>query len=288
MLLPMTKSIRVVLSILVLAGLLGGVLLHQRTVSRLEAEQAMLREEARKHAALHEEAERLAKAQADSPEIRRLREDQSELLRLRNEVTQLRRQLAESSARRAMAPKEVPSSTPAEQAVAPVQTFAANVNATVAMKQTVAMGGWTTKPGKRTLFFLQPDIDDTAAQAGQVLLKGRFLEIPDDALAQVGLDGLKTENTLTSSHVVLSPEQAETIVKALENTEGVDVLSAPRIQTGHGVQARLSVTDTKTTSSGEKYEIGPAVEVVPEISADRSSVRLTVAAQLRLPNPTSQ
>jgi hypothetical protein len=280
----MTNARRTVFMLVVLGCMVGLYSWKQSAIARLERETAVLREQTAQLEALRAENERLARTQTDPEELQRLRADQSELLRLRNEMTRLRRQLADATARRGAPTKETPLASPADPAAPPVQIFTANVGTTVALKQTLAMGGWATKPGTRTLFFIQPEIDDAAAQAGHILLKGRFLEMPDEILAQVGLDGLKTENTLTSSHVILTPEQADALTKTLEQTPGVEVLSAPRVQTGSGVQARVAVTNTKTTASGEKYELGPSVEIVPVISADRGSVSLTISAQLRLPS----
>ena len=278
----MTKASRAVLALLVVGGLVGLFFWKQATVARLEGENARLREQAAQLDALRAENDRLAQTQTDAAELQRLRADQSELLRLRNEVTQLRRQLAEASDRRPAPLKETPLDTHAEASAPPVRVFRANASTPVALKHTLAMGGWTTKPGKRTLFFIQPEIDGAVAQGDPILLNSRFLELPDEALAQVGLDALKTEYGLTSRHVVLTPEQAALVLKTLEQTPGVEVLSAPRIQTSHGVEACLSVTDTRTTAAGEKYEVGPTVEIVPEISPDRGAVELTVSTQLRL------
>jgi hypothetical protein len=283
----MTKSVRVVLSILVLAGLLGVILQQQLGLSRLRDEREVLQAQAAEQAALREEAERQAKAQADSPELQRLRADRDELLRLRNEVTQLRRQLAEATARRAASLK-ANSTTSVEQASAPVQTFTATVGATIGWRSTLVMGGWPTQPGKRSVFLVQPELAGEAKQSGSILVKTRILEMPDEVFAQMGLDGLRTEGRLSSSHVVLTPEQTEAIVKALETTAGVDVLSAPRVLTSNGVAARVSIGDTKTSPSGESYQTGPSLEVLPTVSADPANVRLDVSAQLRLPNRPSQ
>ena len=150
------------------------------------------------------------------------------------------------------------------------------------------MGGWPTQPGKRSVFFVQPEMAGEGEQSGSILVKTRILEMPDEVFAQMGLEGLRTEGQLSSSHAVLTSEQTEAIAKALEGTAGVDVLSAPRILTANGVQAQVSVGETKTLPSGESYKTGPSLEVMPTVSADTGNVRLDVSAHLRMPNPPSQ
>jgi len=280
----MTRIIRAVLGVLLLLGLAALLLWQRWTVEGLRGENAGLREQAAQLETLREENARLAAAQTNSPELRRLRAGQSELLRLRNEVSQLKRQLVEASAKRALPANQPPPSTEAEPPAAPVETYVATVRAAVPWQQTLVTGGWTVPSGKRVLVFVRPERSDEGGQAGQILLQTRFLELPDAALSQLGLRDLKSDGRQSSSQVVLNPGQVEAILKALEKMPGAQILSEPKITTLDGRQAQLKVADVKTLPSGEKYEVGPSVDIVPRITADGGSVDLAIAAQVRLPS----
>ena len=281
----MTKPKLIVLGVLLLACIAASIFWQQRTLRRLESENAGLRERTAGLESLRDENLRLAQAQVDPAELERLRRGQSELLRLRGEVSQLRQQLKEeqrAAAKRAFPVQEAPPSTaPGDEPVAPVETYTADTRAIVAPRQNLVTGGWTTPSGKRALFFIQPEIDGADVQAGQITLQTWIVELPETALTQLGLDGLKSAGKQSSTQAILTTEQAEAILKALENTAGVDLLSMPKITTLHGRQARVQVSDVKTIS-GETFEVGPSVDILPHLSADRTSVDLTVSAQLRL------
>ena len=65
----------------------------------------------------------------------------------------------------------------------------------------------------------------------------------------------------------------------------MDILSAPMITTADGRQAQVKVADVRTAPSGEAFETGPMIDIVPHFSADRASVNLSITAQLRLAPP---
>jgi len=59
-------------------------------------------------------------------------------------------------------------------------------------------------------------------------------------------------------------------------------MSAPRIQTGDGRQARISVTQQKIIA-GQEHTLGPSLEIDPRIATDGSSINLSVSAHLTKP-----
>ncbi len=79
-----------------------------------------------------------------------------------------------------------------------------DTRALLAPRQTLVTGGWTTPAGKRALFFIQPEIDGADVQAGQVTLRTRIVELPEAALTQLGLDGLKSAGKHGSSQAILT------------------------------------------------------------------------------------
>jgi len=279
----MTKPKLFTLAALLLACAACLLLWQQQSIRQLRADNARLLANAAEMDSVREEVLRLRQTHPDATELERLRQAQSELLRLRGETSQLRRQLKEElQARRAPAPKDsppVPAST--EETSPPVETFSATVHASLTSKQTLVTGGWTVPGGKRAVVLIEPTIGAGADLAGQVVIQARFVELSEEALARVGLGGLKSDGKESSSQTVLGPEQTALLIASLESTQGVNVLSAPKISTLDGRQAQIKCVNVRTVA-GEATELGPVVDVVPRLSPDGGSVDLSVVAQLRL------
>ena len=282
----MTKAKLVVFVAVLLAGVGASLFWQQRTLQRLQIENAALRASAAESDRLREENARLVQSQIDPAEIQRLRAGQSELLRLRSEVSQLRQELKEkqsAAAKQAAIAKETPPPA-SDPPVSPVETYLATTRATVGWQQTLVTGGWTMPSGKRALVLIQPQ--RVEGGPNEVMLQTRILELPETILRQLGLQGLASENKQSSSQAILTSEQSDALIQALEKTSGVDLLSAPRISTLNDRQAQVKIAnELKVSGSGETYETGPLIDVVPHISADGTSVYLNVIAQLRTPVP---
>jgi RNA polymerase sigma factor (sigma-70 family) len=279
-----TKQTLAVLGLIAVASTVTSISGY-RTTRQLRAE----KEEAQRQAlAVTAMPDRPA---VDLAELERLRNEHDELIRLRGEVARLRREAAEVAARPATPappPLRPPPAAPPPASDGPVQIYIANAEAAVEIGQGLVFGGWTTTPGKRMLVFLQPSIAELAqpGRVGSVLLVGQFCEVPDEVVTALGLDLIKTESKATSGHSVLDAEQYKTIQKALRDTPGVDILSAPRVQTGSGMQAVMSVTEQRMIA-GEDYTIGPSLDVEPRIAQGGASVRLVVSARYRKVNDTA-
>ena len=224
----------------------------------------------------------------------------AELFRLRGEVSRLRRQVAGLGVDQPVPAAPPGQPDPGAAPPEPVRIFVANADARVPVGQTLAVGGWATASGKRTVLFLKPTIVDefgnpaTATDRGgglrSILLSSQFIEVPDEVLDQAisdlnlpGMDRLKTIENATSSSSMLTAGEAELVLKTLRDAAGVDILSAPTVQTADGRQAVVSATENRAVA-GQVHEFGPSLEVEPRIAADGSSVDMTVTARLRLPN----
>jgi hypothetical protein len=279
----MSAPKRIVLSAVVLTGISALVSLQQRTIQRMRAENARLAEAATSRDQLPASDERSARTASDAGELERAQ--QSELLRLRGEVARLRRQIQDGSTNKPAPSKPARQATANEQPAGPVGTYVATTRAAVAPRQTLVTGGWAMPSGKRTVVLVQPDLAGEDSQ--QVQIEARFIELPEEVLAEVGLDAVKSEDKQSASQLVLTSEQTEALLKALENTPGVDVLTSPRMLTLAGQQAQLKMVETRHTPAGDAYETGPSVDILPSVSADRTSIELGVIAQLRLPNAPS-
>jgi hypothetical protein len=209
----------------------------------------------------------------------KLRTDQAELNRLRGEVSQLRKEVKAAqlaAAKRAAEP--VATNAPAPP-IFEVQKYAANVEANVPFNQTLVTGGWKLPSGKHALFFIEPQPGDSP---DQISVQTKIVELSEEALAAVGLDALKSDSTETTEQFILSEAQARTVLRALEQREGVDVLGAPRLLTLSGRQAQVKIANVFSSPSGEQFETGPMIDLVPTISADGRAADLRVSAQMRL------
>ena len=262
-----------------LAGFGAGVLVWQQFVTaRLAAENQQLRVEAQKAVALTGENTRLASERIDPEELRRLREGQSELPRLRGQVSQLRRDVQEAKAAAIAAARVPPPSatTNSEPDELPVETFTANVTASVGWNGTLVTGGWKSSSGKRVLVLLNPS---PGTGENQVTVQSRFVELTEDQLVKLGLDSLKSESPTTTGASVLSAQQTGDFIAYLKKEEGIVLLNAPRVTCLSGNQAQVQAVDNHTSPSGRAYTTGQTIDVIPTIAPDNQTVGLTVVAR---------
>lgn len=270
---------------LILLGLLAIALVmvvRQRgELLRLEKDHTTLRDHAAELEQRSGEHGDPSKADTDSEELARLRAEHSELLRLRGEIGRLRQQLKSQAAANPNL-NEQPPPSPIES---PVETFTANVDAELTRAQTLVTGGWETSPGKRTFILIEPTLIDPAgnevlidpaeASRTQILVQSKFIEVPEQALQTLGLNDVVADGHQSSERLVLSRDQSLRLLKALGDSPGMEVLSAPRITTLNGRQAQVSVAEEKRIGN-ETYHLGPSIKVLPQISPTGQSIKLTV------------
>jgi len=258
------------------------VFLQQQRVAELRTANESLQAQLRTaEAASVEQASRF---QAANPQRdAEARQIQSELLRLRGEVSQLRQRLKDEQAARRSAPTNqtdavVLGELPPE---VPVVNYEATVTSRIGLDQTLAIGGWLLPTGNRCVVFVMPKVNQVDGGT-TVDIQTRFIELPEDAFVTLGLDGLKADGQRSSSQLIMDAGPVEAILEKLKQWQGVNLLSAPRITSANGRQARISMENTRTVD-GVTFKAGPSVDVVPTIAADGSSIDLTVVAQLRQP-----
>jgi RNA polymerase sigma factor (sigma-70 family) len=214
------------------------------------------------------------KSSVDENELESLRRDKSQLLRLRAEVAALRRTSTTT------APKTSPvdqgqSGVVAHDTVTGVTRLRASVHTQVGSGQTVLTGGWANEPGKRVFVLATPKIQGD--NADQVVIQTKIIEVPEAALAQVGLDAFKVEGHESSINQVLPAEQAKQLLDSLEGTEGARLLAQNGITTRDGRQAEVQTMDEQIIE-GRKELLGPVINIVPVISVDKSAVDITLQA----------
>ncbi len=216
-------------------------------------------------------------------ELEAAKANERELLRLRGEVTRLRKEAAElaSDAREANDFRaemlQVMSNTP------PVRTLASTTVTTAPWNQAVLTGGWKTPSGKRVIVVTTPSTDGTP---GQLTIKSQIVEYTDQAGIALGLDQFNTDDQVSTKASRLSAQRLKTILKAAENHEGVDLISAPAVTTLSGRQTQVQVVAMHQTPSGENYSTGPVLDLIPTIEADGQSVQMVISAHLNYLIPT--
>lgn len=107
----------------------------------------------------------------------------------------------------------------------------------------------------------------------QVLIEGKFIEAPDAAMKALGL------TIPLNGSEALSESQAKALIQRLEQQEGVEMLSAPRVLTLGGRPAEISiVTPAEGDDPSSDAAHGPSLtmEVVPSVSQDSRQVELTM------------
>jgi len=152
----------------------------------------------------------------------------------------------------------------------------------------------------------------------QVTIEVKTCELSEDDLSSLGLNRHLAAISTTNSSIfmssgILTESQFRTVVKALEQRQGVNLLSAPKITTVSARQAQIKVVDVKyivtdldlsQTSSGggtgfggqnglttgggvigqpiiEPMELGPVLDVVPYVSPDGYTLQMTIIPTLK-------
>lgn len=269
------------LSAILIGGLTTALVVQHRSLARVLDAHRSLQQEVQD---LRDAKDQLARAQVDRNELERLRRDHSELLRLRGEVAVLRR--ASNAASRQAGPGDqgTPESSATPEASPGAARLQASVRAQVGAGQTLLTGGWSNKPGKRIFLLSTPLIQGD--NADQVQITTKVIQVADAALAKVGLDAFTVEGGESSLKQVLRRDQAEELVRVLRETDGVDLLSEPRITTLDGRQAEIRDIPEGTGAAGQGW--GCAINVVPVISGDKTAVDITLQARINRPAPQAQ
>lgn len=201
-----------------------------------------------------------------------------ELARLRNEVTRLRseQRSAPPTSRAATSPKGAPvSATPQQAALAGITALTSTLSANVGLGQALAVGGWASPtPGRRIVGLISPELH--ADSPGSVLVTTRLIEFPDATMEQLGLHGLRTDATASQSKAVFTTEEFKALIERAEKMDGVDVLTAPRVVTRSGAEARVSVRQAHPDGT----QTGPLINLTPTLDATGTAVRLDVGLEL--------
>ncbi len=253
------------------AGL--GIALFQKhgALQRLQLEHARLKAQLDSLAAdLSLTQDQLNAAKRDHESAQR---DREELVRLRGEVSNLRR-----ATNSAVSPKKSsPPAIPAPSITDPPEPrrLIATAKARIPPNGLLVTGGWEIAPGRRALVLAGPVATVQPDGTVTIDVTTRIIDAPDSVLATLGLD-LKSNDRSTAQQL-FDADNATALIQALEASEGVDILSAPRVTTADGRQAQIG-----WSRDGE--EGATQIGLIPRLDPADGSIELELSADL-LPWP---
>jgi general secretion pathway protein D len=101
-----------------------------------------------------------------------------------------------------------------------------------------------------------PSFNDSSSEANPlgVFPNPAIPRSDTDSLVTSGLTGNNGIPAIATLSGILTDPQFRLVVRALEQREGVDLLSAPKITTVSGRQARISIEDIQTIITGFDVE----------------------------------
>jgi hypothetical protein len=229
--------------------------------------------------------------QIDPDEIDRLRKGQTELLRLRGETAGLRRELAEARAQKtsqttaARPPLDLSKTDDSYW----VRNFSQELNAKVPAGHSLLLGGWETKPGRRTFVLTIPSRMDAAGNvtadpnANQVLMESHIVELTEAAARDLGLSKFAPANgDQEGYHQLFRNEETHDLLRRIKETEGADILSTPRILTLNGSQGIVSIPEPFQAPNGHELHLGPMISILPSIDSKTDGIGLAVKAEMNL------
>jgi RNA polymerase sigma factor (sigma-70 family) len=265
-------------STVVVAGLGTFLAIEHRGATKLRADIRSLQAQVRQLSAQNAQ---LA-ASAAQPSASALTPDQfRELLQLRGAVGALRQQLRQdtNNSKSQTAAQAVAEPPLLDDPNLPVVTYHANLKTHVPAQQSLLMGGWSTKNGRRTLLLVTPQVVSDDAARPQVHCQSKWVEVPDAVLANLGMAEFKAASTDSALNWLLTEAQSRELIATLEQTPGVNLLAAPRVVTNPGTPAQISSVQLKEINGGN-FEIGPKVDLLPRIAADGTGIDLNILARL--------
>ena len=115
----------------------------------------------------------------------------------------------------------------------------------------------------------------------QINIKAKFIEIPRQGFVMPSAIPAMKVNETTGVTAILSPAQFRVICKALEKTEGVNLMAESSVLTLSGRQSQIRTGDNAAPGApGQPAASGPIVDLIPNLSADGYTIKLkaTVSA----------
>jgi RNA polymerase sigma factor (sigma-70 family) len=157
-----------------------------------------------------------------------------------------------------------------------IKKYGARLKTTIPPGVTLIGGGWRITAGTRILFVVTPDLDTHGPD--QVDISSRFIEVPETMFDNPELQGFQSAENDQAVVRQMSTELADRLVNAITNQPDGGVLSAPRVTTLLGREARVSSSDNQAGHGGQTFDFNATR------STDGASIDLDMAACCALPD----
>lgn len=106
----------------------------------------------------------------------------------------------------------------------------------------------------------------------QINIKARFIEIPRQGFVMPSAVAGMKDNKTTGASAILGPARFQVVCQALEQREGVNLLTESSVTTLSGRQCQIRTGDD--AAPGQPAASGPIVELTPNLSADGYTIKL--------------
>lgn len=202
-----------------------------------------------------------------------------ELLSLRGRVAQLARELRErtnASAHNTARPAETNQPEAADSIL-----FTASMTNRIPPDHTLVVGGWKNQ-GLRGYLLITPRINSNPdAPAGErVGLSTKMIQAPDSFWAEIGWADAKSDTRRSSISGVLTSDQLDALLQALNATEGAQISNESLGKGSDGERIGLGFATADDTESG----LLMAVSAFPRIASDQQSIDLEIQPAPAIPN----
>jgi hypothetical protein len=246
----------------------------------LQRENGDLRQGMARLAGVEKKNEAVARGALAPGELESLRQAKGELQRLRGQFAVLSQQLQAGSTKPSDEPVSPPGGAAAEH-IPPVRTYTSTTQAQLKPDEIMVTGGWSTPAGRSVWIIVSPTISAAnSATPNVITLELKVVEVPEAVARKAGVAELKTTQIETTQNGIFDGQQAEAFWTQLEEGEGVDLLSAPKVTTVSGRTAQVSALQA-TIIDGQQYHLGSTVELIPTI-LDNGSLKLTLTGRVTL------
>ena len=113
------------------------------------------------------------------------------------------------------------------------------------------------------------------SEVQQVVLQGRVVELSHERMSELLKSGFPPVADEKNFNLKVDGETAAAVLGLFEKSEGVEILSAPRVTTVDGREARVSVTSALALPDGA---VPPGIEIgfVPTVLPDKESTHLKI------------
>lgn len=123
------------------------------------------------------------------------------------------------------------------------------------------------------------EIEDQALVNQQVTIEAKFAKLPAPVLRKLALEAIGIDISGAGVAAILTDPQLRSLIHAFEQQTGAGILATPKVTTLNNRQANVETVGTGDLDAGDA-KLGPSLDVVPVVSADRLTINLLTTARL--------